>query len=959
MRTYRIVPRVLAALAAVMLVFGLASCQEPQNNITGTTGTLSVRVIDTTDAKTISPEGNVDVSHYVITLHNDAEGIHKASGYIAKNETFSISGVPAGTWYATVEAYVERDAGRYLRIAESQSAAQLVYGSQDALFSITLDSLLDELSGYVSLTLVMPPELRNGSFNWSWTMTGLGDRSGTTFSCESDEMMKASDGEAAFSIPAVDPDGKGTGSLLQGSYLLEFSIYDGADYDSSTTKRKAADVMRLLSGEAAYGTLDFHSDEIFEGELLITVQDDIGNQIRPETSDGETVYELDWDEEGTDFSVSFTDGGILGYDLTWYLDGTEAEVVPDGDGTWTFSDLGKGRHTLIAIVIDPAHEMAVGSLSIVVDVAMNPSIGTKVPELPDHTADMEPSPEIPQEFYPEPDTGLTDTVGLVETMLTSPIGGVISSTPEIVVNEGETGFADAAEHTETVGRYVGMILDSYTGDISDMFDDILGNRGVIGMNNTDTITIPASFTDMPMPIRLESGKQLILAQPEDAKKLSSSHQFRFEVDPDNPMYVSVDGALYSKDMKILYSAPKGSESFKVDERTERIAYGAFLLDPDIRQVDISNVTAIEGGAFAFCYNLETINLENVTELGVASFAFCYSLDNVEFSDRLTSIPANCFSSTHSLDVRIPSSVRSIGDSAFASINDGSMTGYPERSIVFEGTGAMDWGYVPFQYSNFGKVGVTDMEQFAAVFGGDRSDYFMTIPDIAVLGDGSLSEYADMLVELIMLGEFWVSREATSPETAMTLVGAMFGGLMNGSSPFLPLGYNLEAGELASEFQMAMIQAVVMEVAYDELLPIYSQNMGSDIPEPIAEWYMQRMLNAYKNALREFGVDLGGNPHIMAVNFESGGSRPSSIFGSYASMMDEPMRQTITVEPVTEEMVDEFVSLLAEQVSFELTDAQMRDVMAVLDYWIPATTEFTRSLDTSRLYTTGNPEPDWL
>ena len=304
-------------------------------------------------------------------------------------------------------------------------------------------------------------------------------------------------------------------------------------------------------------------------------------------------------------------------------------------------------------------------------------------------------------------------------------------------------------------------------------------------------------------------------------------------------------------------------------------------------------------------------------------------------------------------------MRSIGDSAFASINDGSMTGYPERSIVFEGTGAMDWGYVPFQYSNFGKVGVTDMEQFAVVFGGDRSDYFMTIPDIAVLGDGSLSEYADMLVELIMLGEFWVSREATSPETAMTLVGAMFKGLMNGSSPFLPLGYNLDADELASEFQTVLVQTVLMEVAYDELLPIVSQGMGSDIPESVAEWYMQLMLNACKNALREFGVDLGGNPHIMAVNFESGGSRPSSIFGSYASMMDETMRQTITVEPVTEEMVDEFVALLAEQGSFELTDAQMRDVMAVLDYWIPATTEFTRSLETSRLYTTGNPEPDWL
>lgn len=77
----------LLSLLAIALVT-LASCSEPNNNPDGSTAkSISVKVVDAMNAKTISPSGNVDVSHYEITVDNTAEDVHVTSDYLAKGET--------------------------------------------------------------------------------------------------------------------------------------------------------------------------------------------------------------------------------------------------------------------------------------------------------------------------------------------------------------------------------------------------------------------------------------------------------------------------------------------------------------------------------------------------------------------------------------------------------------------------------------------------------------------------------------------------------------------------------------------------------------------------------------------------------------------------------------------------------------------------------------------------------
>ena len=506
MKGNRLGSGVVLLLIGLLAAVGLASCQEPQNSMTGNTGTISVRVIDGMDAKTISPSGDVDVSKYVITLHNEEKGTSASSGYIDKNERFSVTGVPAGTWYAVVGAYVEREEGRYRMIAEAKSDPQLVLSGQDVEFNITLDKLLDELSGDVELELLMPPELRNGQFNWSWIMTGLGGREGVDFSRESDAPMQAEDGNATYLISALDPDGKGTGTLLQGSYLIEFSIYDGADYESSTVRRKAVDVMRLLAQEPAYGTLDFSSEEIFDGGFTITVEDRIGNQLVPKTDDGTDVYELPYSEGGASLVISFDDPVYGEYQTTWYFDGMEASPA-ESTGKYTFTGIGKGHHSIVALIVNPELEMAVGSLKLDVEVAMNPSIGIQAPDLPDHTEDLEASIELPDTIMPEPDSGLSDNFLRIEGSLTDAVPKEVA----IEVTEGETTFKNTETHTEAAGTLVKSFFpDHYVADVRDMVSGIISDRGAIIMNGTDTIHLSATFDQIPLPIRLEDGKHQLL-----------------------------------------------------------------------------------------------------------------------------------------------------------------------------------------------------------------------------------------------------------------------------------------------------------------------------------------------------------------------------------------------------------------------------------------------------------------
>lgn len=83
-------------------------------------------------------------------------------------------------------------------------------------------------------------------------------------------------------------------------------------------------------------------------------------------------------------------------------------------------------------------------------------------------------------------------------------------------------------------------------------------------------------------------------------KYSHCHQLKEIIIQSNPRYSSVDGVLYSKDMKTLILMPGGKDgSYVVDSETENIGNRAFGLSK-LHNVRIGeNIKTI--GEYAFCH----------------------------------------------------------------------------------------------------------------------------------------------------------------------------------------------------------------------------------------------------------------------------------------------------------------------------------------------------------------------
>lgn len=84
--------------------------------------------------------------------------------------------------------------------------------------------------------------------------------------------------------------------------------------------------------------------------------------------------------------------------------------------------------------------------------------------------------------------------------------------------------------------------------------------------------------------------------------------------------------------------------------------------------------------------LECVTLENMTEIPSNSFSNCTALKRIEFPDGLTTIGQEAFYNNSFEFIRIPSSVTSIGTSAFTRSNDvSSEVVYVDTSVTLTGT----------------------------------------------------------------------------------------------------------------------------------------------------------------------------------------------------------------------------------------------------------------------------------
>ena len=139
-----------------------------------------------------------------------------------------------------------------------------------------------------------------------------------------------------------------------------------------------------------------------------------------------------------------------------------------------------------------------------------------------------------------------------------------------------------------------------------------------------------------------------------------------EVDSANPELASLDGNLYSKDMReLIVFAPKcGSGTiFTVPATVEHIANNAFAY-AELKSVVFTSAVHIGEMAF-FLSDLEYVTVPSYVELGRYCFAFAYNLRSVVLEEGHTAIPYSAFNTCNSLvDITIPSTVTAIEDFAF-------------------------------------------------------------------------------------------------------------------------------------------------------------------------------------------------------------------------------------------------------------------------------------------------------
>ena len=141
------------------------------------------------------------------------------------------------------------------------------------------------------------------------------------------------------------------------------------------------------------------------------------------------------------------------------------------------------------------------------------------------------------------------------------------------------------------------------------------------------------------------------------------------VDGNNTKYKSVDGVLYSKDMKTLlaYPAGKTNASYTIPDGVTLINSYAFYDCTSLKEVTIPNsVTEIGDSAFLGCKSLTKVTIpDSVTKIGYGAFSGCTSLKEIAIPNSVTEIGNYAFLGCTSLKkVTIPNSVTEIGYSAF-------------------------------------------------------------------------------------------------------------------------------------------------------------------------------------------------------------------------------------------------------------------------------------------------------
>lgn len=222
------------------------------------------------------------------------------------------------------------------------------------------------------------------------------------------------------------------------------------------------------------------------------------------------------------------------------------------------------------------------------------------------------------------------------------------------------------------------------------------------------ITIPASVT-------------YISAENPFASLLQLQEIF---VDEANKNYVSVDGVLYSKDMKTLicYPAAKKGNSFNIPDGVEELGIAA-VSSTALKEIVLpESVKLFNRHCFSFNESLTCVDMSktSVEDIPVMTFAACSSLTDVKFSESTLYIELAAFISCKSLaEIELPSQLNYIGQSAF---QDTALTMVKVPDTV-ESIGYCAFGYDENEVPNENFVIVGAKDSAAKTYATDKDEEY--------------------------------------------------------------------------------------------------------------------------------------------------------------------------------------------------------------------------------------------
>lgn len=155
------------------------------------------------------------------------------------------------------------------------------------------------------------------------------------------------------------------------------------------------------------------------------------------------------------------------------------------------------------------------------------------------------------------------------------------------------------------------------------------------------------------------------------------------VDPDNPVYSSVDGVLIDVRQSMLVKCPCGrGGSYVIPNSVTSIGEEAFLDCISLKSVTIPNsVNSLGFGAFEGCTCLASVDIPNsVTSIGVWAFEYCDNLTNLIIGSGVTNIGDFAFDSCPKLASLTLGGPKSV-DSAFTDCFWPAFGGWPTLTSV--------------------------------------------------------------------------------------------------------------------------------------------------------------------------------------------------------------------------------------------------------------------------------------